>query len=66
MIKRSIEKIFLRMKCCNELMNRITGKSPRIFFQDCMKRDLLEARSLEIHRNCTGGNLGYIATMMRI
>lgn len=48
-IKRSIEKIFLRLKCCNEFMNRITGKSPRAFFQDCMERKLLEARSLDIH-----------------
>lgn len=30
-------------------MNRITGKSPRTFFQDFMERDLLEVRSLEIH-----------------
>lgn len=50
MIKRSIEKIFLRLKCCNEFMNRITMKSPRaFFFQDCMERELLEAWSLDIH-----------------
>lgn len=46
------------MKCCNELMNRIIGKSPRTFFQDCMERDLLEARSLEIHEKFYRWKLG--------